>query len=89
LAYEIGPIKSSITSINSNFQNNKYQAISFGVDYKIQKNLIAYLEITGFNFKNNPALLLDINNQTTLANSANNINNNSGKVLLSVIYYMF
>ncbi|MFM7557366.1 MAG: hypothetical protein ACKO46_02195, partial [Alphaproteobacteria bacterium] len=48
LGYEIGPIKASITSLSSNFQGNKYFVKSFGIDYKIQKNLISYLEFTNF-----------------------------------------
>jgi len=89
LAYEIGPIKASLTSLNSNFQGNKYFVKSFGIDYKIKKNLISYIEFTNFKFKNSLSKIIDLNNQITFANSSNNIKNNDGKIFLIGIYYIY
>jgi hypothetical protein len=80
IGYEIGPIKTSLTSINSNFQKNKYRAISFGIDYKLKKYLTTYFEITNFHLTNQ---------QIYVANSLNNIQNNSGNILLTGFYYIF
>jgi hypothetical protein len=51
IAYSIGPFAASISNFNSNFANNKYYATSFGLDYKIKKNLLSYIEYTNFGFK--------------------------------------
>jgi hypothetical protein len=80
IGYEIGPIKTSITSLNSNFQGNKYQAISFGIDFKLRKQLTTYIEITNFRLSNQ---------QIYVANSLNNIQNNSGNIFLTGFYYIF
>lgn len=61
LAYKFGPIGASITNINSSFQKNKYSATSLGFDYKINRNLMPYFEITKFAF--NAADASVINNQ--------------------------
>jgi len=80
IGYEIGPIKTSITSLNSNFQGNKYQAISFGIDFKLKKQLTTYIEITNFRLSNQ---------QIYVANSLNNIQNNCGNIFLTGFYYIF
>ena len=51
IAYNIGPFAASISNFNSNFANNKYYATSLGLDYKIKKNLLSYIEYTNFGFK--------------------------------------
>lgn len=89
IAYQIGPIKSSITSLNSNFQNNKYRALSFGIDYKLKKNLITYIELTRFEFEVKQIKYFDLSSQIKVANSLNNLQNNSGNVFLTGIYYIF
>lgn len=53
IAYEFGPLSTSITSLNSSFQKNNYSAISFGVDYKLTRSVMPYFELTKFSF--NPA----------------------------------
>ncbi len=53
IAYQFGPVATSITSLNSSFQKNNYSAISFGVDYKLTRSLMPYFELTKFSF--NPA----------------------------------
>ncbi len=73
LSYKFGPLATSITSLNSSFQKNKYSAISFGVDYKLRRNLMPYLEVTKFAFSSANAGAID----------------NSGYVFLSGILYSF
>jgi hypothetical protein len=89
LAYQIGPINTSLTSINSSFQKNKYSAISFGIDYKIKKNLLTYFEITQYKFKSEQLNIFDLSNQIKVANLTQKIQNNNGKVFLTGIYYLF
>ncbi|MBU6140373.1 MAG: porin [Proteobacteria bacterium] len=50
IAYRFGPVATSITSLNTSFQKNNYSAISFGVDYKLTRSLMPYLELTKFSF---------------------------------------
>jgi hypothetical protein len=73
-AYEFGPIGASITSLKSDFQKNKYQAISLDIDYKLRKGFIPYFEITQFEFKSNQVQASDI--------STNQIQDNKGFVAL-------
>lgn len=61
LSYKIGPIGTSITSLNSSFGKNKYSATSLGFDYKINRNWMPYFEITKFAF--DAAAADAINNQ--------------------------
>lgn len=89
LSYQIGPISTSITSLHSYFQNNKYRAISFGLDYKYSKNILPYFEITHFNFMANQPQANDIINNANLDNQARQIKNNQGKVFLTGILYSF
>ncbi len=53
LAYQFGPVAFSLTHLNSNFQENKYEATSFGLDYRLAKGLLPYLELTQFEFESN------------------------------------
>lgn len=89
LSYEIGPFGASITSLRSNFQNNKYEATSFGIDYKIKKNLVSYVELTKFSFKTNQPKAQGIIDQNSLSNNQRQIANNSGNVLLVGTSYIF
>lgn len=89
LSYQIGPFNTSLTSINSNFQKNKYHAISLGVDYKIKKNLLTYFEITQYKFKSDQLDIFNLSNQIKVANLTQKIQNNEGKVFLTGIYYLF
>lgn len=61
IAYQFGPISTSITSLNSRFQKNNYSAISFGVDYKLTRSLMPYFELTKFSF--NPSSQGSLGNQ--------------------------
>ena len=89
IAYQIGPINTSLTSINSSFQKNKYSAISFGIDYKIKKNLITYFEITQYKFKSDQLNIFNLSEEIKVANLAKKIQDNNGKVFLTGIYYLF
>ena len=89
LAYQIGPFNASLTSINSTFQKNKYSAISFGVDYKIKKNLLTYFEITQYKFKSDQLVFSSNVEEIKVANLTQNIQDNNGKVFLTGIYYLF
>lgn len=51
ISYKIGPISTSITSLNSNYYDNKFSAISYDLGYKLTKDLMTYFEITRFEFK--------------------------------------
>ena len=55
VGYEFGPFASSLTAIESRFQMNKYKAASLGVDYKISKGVLFYVEGTYFKFESNHA----------------------------------
>lgn len=89
VAYKFGPIAASVTSLNSTFQKNRYSAISLGLDYKLKRDLMPYLEITKFNFKSNQASAADITNQNNLDANARQIRDNSGYVFLAGILYIF
>lgn len=91
-AYQFGPFATSLTYINSQFQNNRYNALSWDVDYKMAKGLMPYFEVTKFAFKANQAKYLDngvVVNQNTLPNSAQQIQNNSGYVVLAGLLLSF
>lgn len=51
LGYGFGPVAASLTSIKSKFQKNDYAAISLGLDYKLAKDLMPYVELTKFTLK--------------------------------------
>ena len=83
ISYQIGHLGASITNLSSQFQKNKYQATSFGLDYKLARDLMPYTEITRFKFKSNQANASDI--------SANPIDpkNNQGFVFLVGVLLAF
>ena len=82
LAYEFGPIAFSLTTMSSNFQQNKYQAQSFGVDYKITRGIMPYIEITKFKFTANQP------QASNIAGASNQILNNQGYVgLLGILLF--
>ncbi len=89
LAYEIGPFATSLTSIRSQFMSNLYNAVSVGFDYRFKRDLVGYIEATSYKFQVNQPSAVDISNQNSLANSANQLANNSGKVFLAGFYYIF
>ncbi len=76
-AYEFGPVAASITYFTSEFQKNKYNATSIGIDYKISRGLMPYIEYTWFNFKSNKPRAIDLNES-----SAAQLKDNSGAVFL-------
>lgn len=84
LAYEFGPIAFSITTISSDFQKNKYQAQSFGIDYKMARGLMPYIEFTKFKFTSNQPKTLD-----TVATSTKQIFDNEGYVGLIGLLFAF
>lgn len=89
LAYQISGLSASISSIKSNFQNNIFNAYSFGIDYKYSKNLLPYLEITKFAFKVDQPQASNIINQATLDNKSRQLKNNYGNIFLIGILYSF
>ena len=89
IAYGLGPLGASITNFNSNLQNNRYTATSLGLDYKIKKNLLSYIEFTNFKFKINQTKASDIVNQNNVSNSLRQISNNQGLVMITGIYFNF
>lgn len=73
-AYEFGPLAASFTFFASEFQKNKYQAQSFGIDYKMARGLMPYVEITRFKFEANQPQAANINTANV------QIKNNAGYV---------
>ncbi len=55
IAYQIGPISISLSSFRSSYQKNDYRAHSLGLDYKLSRVFIPYVEFTNFSFKPNQA----------------------------------
>ena len=88
LAYQFGPIAFSATHITSEFQENKYNATSVGLDYRMAKGLMPYLEATQFEFESDHVIASDVN-QSTLDSSAQQIRDNSGYVVLAGILFSF
>ncbi len=84
LAYEFGPIAFSITTMSSNFQKNKYQAQSFGIDYKLARGLMPYIEVTKFKFTSN-----QVQASGVTATTAKQIFDNKGYVALLGILFAF
>lgn len=81
-AYEFGPFAASWTYISSDFQKNKYEAHSFGIDYKLARGLMPYIEVTKFKFTSNQPKAANIQ-----ANAAKQIFDNQGYVgLLGVLF---
>ncbi len=89
IAYKFGPLAASLTSFNSNFHNNKFRAMSFGIDYKLKKYLMPYFEITKFNFQSDQARASNISNQNAISSGNRQIRDNEGLVFLTGIFYSF
>ncbi len=89
IAYQIGPAATSLTGLRSKFQNNDFQAISLGLDYKLKKNLMPYFEVTRFAFRSNQPSSSDLINQGSIANSQRQVRDNQGYVFLSGILLSF
>ncbi len=85
IAYEIGPLATSLTYMNSEFQKNKYNATSFGIDYKMQRGLMPYIEFTHFKFDANQPKALILGSPF----ASNQIKNNSGYVALAGVLFAF
>lgn len=49
-AYEFGAVNLSFGCFSSEFQKNKYIAYSTGIDFKINKQFLPYIEYTNFKF---------------------------------------
>jgi hypothetical protein len=86
IAYEFGHFGTSFTYLNSNFQNNKFEAKSIGFDYKIRKAFTTYIEITKFNFKSKNAKYYNIDHPQS---SNLQLKNNQGYVLLTGLLFTF
>lgn len=53
ISYGFAGILASITSLHSNFDDNKFNSVSLGIERKITKNLMTYIEATKFIFNSN------------------------------------
>lgn len=89
IAYEFGHFASSLTYLKSNFQDNKYNAISFGVDYRVKKGLMPYIELTKYKFESNQPQASDILNQSSIGNSNRQLKDNEGYVTLVGLLFSF
>jgi len=89
IEYEYGHLATSITYLTSNFQKNKYNAISFGLDYKITKYLMPYLEVTKYQFESYQPKANDIVDQASISNDARQLKNNQGYVFLTGLLFSF
>ena len=89
IAYRFGPISASLTSLKSSYQKNDYRTYSLGLDYKLKRDLMPYVELTKFAFKSNQISALDVTNQGSVNNSQRQIRNNNGYVFLTGILYSF
>lgn len=82
LAYQFGPFGSSVTYLESNFQENQYEALSFGIDYRMAKGLMPYAEVTKYEFQSNRPEAKNIN-------STNQLKDNKGYVALVGLLFSF
>ncbi len=89
LAYEFGPVALSLTHIQSEFQSNEYQATSLGIDYKLAKGLLPYIEVTQYEFASNQPQASDIVNQSSISNDRRQLRDNDGYVGLLGILFSF
>ncbi len=90
LAYQFGPFATSVTYLNSNFQENQYSALSFGMDYKMAKGLLPYIELTQYQFTSNQPKTRDITvDQSTLSNKERQLKDNEGYVVLVGLLFSF
>lgn len=92
LAYQFGPVALSATHLNSEFQDNQYSATSIGVDYRMAKGLMPYLEVTKFAFESKHASYYSgtaVVNQDQLDASKQQIKDNDGYVILTGLLFSF
>jgi hypothetical protein len=89
ISYQFGPVAASITELKSEFQKNKYQATSLGLDYKLTRDLMPYFEVTKFTFRSNQPMAADLTRQGDIASSQRQLKDNQGYVLLTGILYFF
>jgi hypothetical protein len=89
IAYKFGPIGASLTSLKSSYEKNDYQSLSLGLDYKLQRDLMPYFEITKFSFKSNQPLAADIANQGSVVSGRRQVRDSHGYVFLTGILYSF
>jgi hypothetical protein len=89
IEYEYGHLATSITYLSSNFKKNKYNALSFGLDYKVAKNLMPYFEVTKYQFESNQPKAIDIIDQSLILNNSQQLKNNKGYVILTGLLFSF
>lgn len=89
LAYQFAGLSTSISTLNSNFQNNRFRALSLGIDYKYSKHLLPYFEYTKFAFLVDQPKALNLVNQASLDNNSRQFKNNQGHIFLIGILYSF
>lgn len=89
LAYQFGPFASSLTYITSNFQENKYQALSFGIDYRMAKGLMPYFEVTKYEFESNQPKASNLTNQSNISSENRQLKDNAGYVALAGLLFSF
>jgi predicted porin len=89
LAYQFGPVAFSATHLSSDFQDNDYAATSIGVDYRLAKGLMPYLEVTQFKFESDQVRASDVVDQATLNNEERQLKDNEGYVVLTGILFAF
>lgn len=53
ISYGFAGVLASITSLHSNFDENKFSSISLGIERKLTKNLMTYIEATKFRLNSN------------------------------------
>ena len=89
IAYQFGPLATSVTYLKSNFQENEYDALSFGVDYRMAKGLMPYVEVTKYQFQSNQPKAEGLKKQSSIANNDRQIQDNAGYVLLAGVLFSF
>jgi hypothetical protein len=94
VAYEFGPVAISATYLSSEFQKNKYSALSVGADYKLAKGLMPYVEVTKFEFQSNQPRYFNSTSSSVVdhnlfSNSARQVRDNTGYVALVGILLAF
>lgn len=85
-AYQFGPFASSLTYLTSNFQENQYESLSLGVDYRMAKGLMPYVEITKYDFKSNKPKATDV---VISGSSQSQLRDNNGYVVLAGLLFSF
>lgn len=89
ISYEFGPFGTSLSALKSEFEKNKYYAISLDFDYKLSRNLKTYFGATKFDFNSNQVKAADILDQDSIANSQRQLQNNDGYVFLTGFLFSF